>query len=396
MPRRAGRQKRWTTVAVLAVLPAAFVAAGDGDTDARKWAHVEIKTPRYLIRTDIEDKWVLREAEARMTSLAREYDHRIRDFGRRVKRRLPLYMFTDADDYHAAGGMEGSSGMYNGRALLALADPIRLRTRRIWHILQHEAWHQYVHTVVGTRMPIWANEGMAEYFGEGIWTGDGYVTGIIPRWRLKLLKLMIDREAVMPFALMLQVTPAQWREDLNMRHYTQAWAMIHFLAHADGEKYRPALDRYLTEIIIRRRPWHVAFKRAFDGTPADFEERFAEWWKDRDAGATDHLRTKATVATLTSFLARAVVQGQSYETAEAFFEAARAGKLGQLKGQWLPPSLLARALGNAAKLEEWSIEAGRGLPKLVLELADGTRFVGTFKRSHTAVKDVSVRIVEPR
>ena len=35
-------------------------------------------------------------------------------------------------------------------------------------------------------MPTWLNEGLAEYFGEGIFTGDGFVTGVISPERLAI------------------------------------------------------------------------------------------------------------------------------------------------------------------------------------------------------------------
>jgi hypothetical protein len=42
--------------------------------------------------------------------------------------------------------------------------------------------------VIGGELPIWVNEGMAEYFGEGIFTGDGFITGVIPPKRLRMIK----------------------------------------------------------------------------------------------------------------------------------------------------------------------------------------------------------------
>src|SRR6267154_384999 len=60
-----------------------------------------------------------------------------------------------------------------------------------WQIVQHEGFHQFVYFVVGGDVPTWVNEGLAEYFGEGIFTGDGMVTGIIPMRRLKRVKAEI-------------------------------------------------------------------------------------------------------------------------------------------------------------------------------------------------------------
>ena len=51
---------------------------------------------------------------------------------------------------------------------------------RTWHTVQHEGFHQFAHVVIRGDLPIWVNEGLAEYFGEAVFTGDGFVSGVIP------------------------------------------------------------------------------------------------------------------------------------------------------------------------------------------------------------------------
>ena len=44
---------------------------------------------------------------------------------------------------------------------------------------------KFAHATIGHKLPPWLDEGLAEYFGEAIFTGDGYVDGAIPPWRAK-------------------------------------------------------------------------------------------------------------------------------------------------------------------------------------------------------------------
>ena len=86
--------------------------------------------------------------------------------------------------------MPGSAGVYmrsDGEPrLMGVAG--ELENAFTWHLIQHEGFHQFAAAVIGGDRPVWVNEGLAEYFGEAIFTGDGFIAGIIPQWRLKRIR----------------------------------------------------------------------------------------------------------------------------------------------------------------------------------------------------------------
>ena len=105
-------------------------------------------------------------------------------------------------------------------------------------------------------MPVWLNEGMAQLFEEGIWTGDELLARpgaaaahAAAPGRHRQTSGIID------FEKLLRMTPEQWAANLAGDHdvgatqYNQSWAMVHFLVHArdDGgkEKYRARLIQML-------------------------------------------------------------------------------------------------------------------------------------------------------
>ena len=138
------------------------------------------QTRYYVIHTDLGAE-VVREAAVRMAAMAEEYHRRTRDFEGTIDRKLPFYIFSDPDAFRRAGGLPGSTGAYTGQWLMTLAADGRVN----WPAVQHEGFHQFVSAVIGGPMPIWANEGMAEYFGMAQFTGDGFVVGLIPPARLR-------------------------------------------------------------------------------------------------------------------------------------------------------------------------------------------------------------------
>ena len=135
------------------------VESGDGVAEGL----TTYETPYYFMHTDLSGEAAL-EAAARMTKMAEEYHARTRDFSGDIREKLDFYLFKNPDDYMAAGGKPGSAGFFAGDRLLAIAsNDIDGET---WHVVQHEGFHQFAHAVIGGELPIWVNEGLADYFGE--------------------------------------------------------------------------------------------------------------------------------------------------------------------------------------------------------------------------------------
>ncbi len=370
---------------VVVLLIAGFAASAAGDLP-------RYETPYYVIHSDL-DRETLREAAARMTAMAEEYHERTKDFGRTIRRRLPFVLFAERADYESAGGKPGSSGMYTGRALLA--DGSLAGSEHFWRVIQHEGFHQFAHTTISSRLPVWVDEGLAEYFAHGVWTGDGFVTGVIPPGRLRKIKAMVRSEKLLPFERMIAMDRDTWSGALNVRNYDQAWSMVHFLVHADDGKYREAFVGFIND-VVRYRSVRRSFARRF-GTDLDaFEKRFAEWWAGLGENPTRDLYDRATTATLTSYLARAHKGGQAFDDAEAFLNAAREGRIETSRSDWLPPGLLAGALVRARRIGDWALRTGDGTPALTLTRPDGVTMTGSFRVGRDGdVEDVDVEITDP-
>ena len=371
----------------VALVSMSLSAAG---ADRPKAALRTYQTRYYVIHTDLELDTV-REAAARLTAMAEEYHRRTRGFAGVIRKRLGFYLFSNKADYHAAGGPVGSAGVYTGKALMAMAP--KKYGDNVWRIVQHEGFHQFAHTVISRRLPVWVDEGLAEYFGHGIWTGDGFVTGVIPPGRLKRVKTMISSGQVMPFMDILMMKRKTWNSHLEMRNYDQAWSMVQFLVHAEEGKYRKALGAFISDIAAHR-PWKQAFVNRFGRNVTDFQKRYSEWWLSLSKAPTADLYDKAVVQTLTSFLARAFARGRKFAAAEEFFRLAGEEKLKADSKQWLPPSLLVKALAQASRLKEWSIVSGEQ-PALILTRADGVKFTGTFSLSSAGVGQIKVTVRRP-
>jgi len=347
------------------------------------------KTPYYDIHSDLKGELV-REAAARLTAMAEEYHRRTKGLSQRNPPRMPFYLLSNKDDYYAAGGSPGTTGMCFRHKLIALVPrPVH---EGFWRTVQHEGFHQFAHHRITQKMPVWLDEGLAEYFELGIWTGDGFVTGLIPPVRLKRVKKMIAEKKLRPFEEMIDMTRSEWNTKVLQANYDQAWSMVHFMIQGEGGKYQQRFAEFVND-VAGYRSGKMAFKQRFGGDLGGFQRRYCTWWSSLSDNPTKDEYDRATVQTLTSFFGRAYAQGQKFLDAEALMQAGRDGDLKCDVQQWLPPSLLESALKKSPSAGQWSLTAAPGEePQLVLRQEDGVTFTGTFEICGSRVREVKVTL----
>jgi len=371
---------RWLGL-ILAALPAAVPVASAQPKLNR------FETKYYVLHTDLDAEGV-REAFLRLDCMVDEYTRRTRGFRGRINKRLPFHLFVHPQDYYAAGGLPGSAGVFQGDRLMAIAGP-QLRAGN-WHIVQHEGFHQFVDAVIKGDIPIWVNEGLAEYFGEALFTGDGYVSGVIPPYRLARVRKQIADGNFKTIREMMRLEHEAWNKAMALANYDQAWSMVHFLAHGEDGKYQQRLIAFARE-VGRGLQWEQAWLQCFGRDTTSFEDRWREYWTGLPENPTADLYTKTTVTIMTHHLARAASQKQTFETAEAFFEAAHTGRLKAHRQDWLPPNLLQIALAHVEHAGTWSLlKKGRQM-SLICNTLDEKTFTGRYKLRKRRVAQVTVQ-----
>lgn len=341
------------------------------------------------------------EAILRMDAMTEEYLQRTRGFSGRLMGKMPFVLFRDRGDYHAAGGIPGSDGVFTGTCLMAVAGE-KLSTDD-WHVIQHEGFHEFAAAVINPRMPIWVNEGLAEYFGEAIFTGDGFVSGLIPHGRMRRIQESMRNGQFSSVHAIMRLSHTAWNRRLNVTNYDQAWAMTQFLAHGDDGKYQRAFSEFMNQ-IGRGVHWQTAWNNSF-GSAEGFEEKWQAWW----LSLTDDtpLPGYAQVATqmLTSYLARATSQKQTFTSIDELVTAIREKNVIWHKQDPLPATLadecnqlytaITRAGGKFDFVQVGTGPAAR-TTGVSCELKDGTRITATFKLNGQRVRSVESKVEKPK
>ena len=203
----------------------------------------------YLIY-DIPDDQAA-EVLSRMEAMAQEYHARTSAFSGRLDRKLPFMIFTNISDYRAAGGLPGSAGEFDGKKLMAVAG--EKLTADTWHVIQHEGFHQFAAAVIGGDMPIWVNEGLAEYFGEAIYTGDNFVTGVIPAYRRDRIIGMMDEKQFKTVPQMMRMSHAAWNANLQINQLRPGVCD----GHVSGARRWREISKRLQQLYGATQPRHA-------------------------------------------------------------------------------------------------------------------------------------------
>jgi hypothetical protein len=344
----------------------------------------------YEVYSDLEEERVT-EAVLRMSRMAEEYHERTKEFSGVIRTKFPFYLFKNPEDYYRNGGPPGSFGVFmsRGGAGVLMSQGGDASRDTLWHAIQHEGFHQFARAVIGGDLPAWLNEGMAEYFGEAAFTGDGFVSGVMPPDRGRRIQNEIREKRFKSVPAMMTLSQRQWNAEIDHANYDMAWSMVHFLVHGDDGKYAVAFGNFIKDVGRNARPWEQSWLAHLG--PADgFEKKWSEWWLAQDpALATRELYAKSTVAALASFLGRAGLAGQSFDGFDSFLAAAKEGSLKSLPADWLPQSLLTTALDRLDRLQvmgETKFALVKTSAKLVgvsATLPDETRIVATFSPKAT-------------
>lgn len=318
----------------------------------------EKKIGHYWIKTDVQPE-LANQLARHLNTMYAEYSRRLASLPSREPEKLNVMIFAEQRDYHfilrTKFGVDGtgSGGMFfanpSGTALALWIEDLPMR--RVEHVLQHEGFHQFAFSRFGGDLPPWANEGLAEFFGEAVLVDDRLVIGQTTPRVINRLQNAIELGEYIPLRRMLTMDSVQWsaqvrRGDASLR-YNQAWSMVHFLVYGDNGRYVSAFEQYL-KLINAGYTSEQSFVRAF-GSP-DIEA-FENRWK--------------------AFTSR--MQPSAFVTAMERIEFLAAGALHLRQQEFVPQSLEELK----AKLQEadFTYTLGAHSVETVLEASDESLYV---------------------
>jgi len=242
-----------------------------------------VKSKHYLLHTDLDDALVY-DLGTRMDAMYDEYSRRLSDFDLKEERKpLDVYLFNKKRDYT---DFTDSRYLHTGGVFIAgknqLAAYLEGQRDTLRRTLQHEAFHQFAFKAVGTNIPIWLNEGMAQLFEEAIWTGDAFLMNQVPPRRIRQLQSDIENNNLQSLRVLINMSPERWSANLagdpavGSTQYNQAWAIVHYMAYGDNGRNGAKLVMLLKALSKGQDP-EAAFHDSFGTNLDTFRARFEDY-----------------------------------------------------------------------------------------------------------------------
>ncbi len=267
---------------------AAFASPAAGQVRLSWWDRTHPQqVGHYWIKSDLpaEDAGALAR---HLNTMYAEYDRRLASLAPRAPESLNVLIFERRRDYlqtlQRRYGVDGTAtgGLFfvtptSGHALALWTEG--LAGRRVLSVLQHEGFHQFAYSRFGGDLPVWVNEGLAEYFGEAIPVGRTLMAGGNNPRVIEAVKESIELGTSIPFEKMLAMSSRRWVQGLSdgaaAGQYQQAWSMVQFLISGDNGRYADRFETYL-RLLHAGFPSRHAFVKAFQ---TDDIEAFESRWQ---------------------------------------------------------------------------------------------------------------------
>ncbi|MEM1166089.1 MAG: DUF1570 domain-containing protein [Planctomycetota bacterium] len=243
----------------------------------------------YQIETDLPRERASRFAD-HMDRVFDEFERLFDDFELKHPTRPRLYLLSTEDAYLRTLATKGINGRGSGGMYFRRANESGVVTwiegrpaDRVHHVLQHEAFHQFAYHYLGGGLPAWANEGIAEYFGNALLVGGEFQTNVFSASNLATIRGAIQTNQSLPFEDLFYAEREEWNRVVTSRDpraglaYLQSWSMVHFLVNAEGGTYQDAFMTFVRAAGNGMAPKQAAAKAFGSDDLLPFERAWREY-----------------------------------------------------------------------------------------------------------------------
>ncbi|MCI0402352.1 MAG: tetratricopeptide repeat protein [Acidobacteria bacterium] len=129
---------------------------------------------------------------------------------------------------------------------------------------QHVVFHEYIHLVLALnlgRVPIWLNEGVAEYYERTQINKAEFVTGEYHPGSWQVLQM--NKPIPLASLVRMDYNSEPFRDQKQVElFYAQSWLLVHYIMVGDEGKHRPQFNKFI-QLLLRGQDQDTAFTEAF-------------------------------------------------------------------------------------------------------------------------------------
>jgi hypothetical protein len=197
---------------------------------------------------------------------------------------LNIVMFPDAESFHqyartSTGNTNPNTGGYYSTLTNEAVTYTYPDDNRTMEVAKHEATHVIAMGILGT-MPLWLNEGLAEYFSKLSIRSQVSQVAVHEDW-LQLARATVASGYPQRFAEFLKLTPETWRNEYEANHYALAWSLVYYMLGTEaGQQTLAELMLQMTQQYCEPIDSAEALARAYPGGLNALEKELFAWLAD--------------------------------------------------------------------------------------------------------------------
>ncbi len=216
-----------------------------------------------------------------MTTLLGQYERYFQNWSGKSGARIVV--FDNPDDFrkYAGGtvalthaGLAGYCHLKTDEAGNQFYELVTFESQNLWQVLAHEGFHQFIGYELGQQIPMWLNEGMAQYFETAFIIGSQFHVGQVSRGKLLYAQALILNKQAPPLSQLIQWDRATFYANANVA-YPMSWALVYYLVNSHDERFgQSEFRRYMQDLKYGQDDYR-SFQRRFganiDHWQTDFE-----------------------------------------------------------------------------------------------------------------------------
>ncbi|HUJ09979.1 MAG TPA: DUF1570 domain-containing protein [Verrucomicrobiae bacterium] len=172
-------------------------------------------------------------------------------------------------------GLEGYCHFMTDEAGNQFYELVTYQQRNLWRVLAHEGFHQFIGYELGQQIPMWLNEGMAQYFETSSITGTRFNVGQVSRAKLALAQYLILKKQAPPLTQLIQWDRTTFYANANVA-YPMSWALVYYLLNSQNDRFQQSqFRRYLQDLKFGKddiKSFQDRFGRDSNRWQSDFED----------------------------------------------------------------------------------------------------------------------------
>ncbi len=201
-----------------------------------------------------------------------------------LKQGARVIVFSNPNDFlaYSAGisplhsGLAGYCHLKTDEAGNTFYELVTFEHDNLWQVLAHEGFHQFLGYELGLQVPIWLNEGLAQYFETSYVDGGRLRTGLPDKNKLRAAKYLILSKKAVSVSDLLQMDRATFYANAQVT-YPMSWALVYYLMMRDNTNYSASNFRHYLQDLKSNRDDVASFQRRFGRESEQWERDFVRF-----------------------------------------------------------------------------------------------------------------------